>query len=196
MNRSTRLLLCFACIFASLGVSLAQEQDNQVDTNVLEVTVSPECAAVLIVGAGAGGAAATYTLLGPLLAVLGFTSTGVAGASFASWWQSSMSVISSGSIFATLQSIAMTGAGPSVIVVGGTLAAAPTALFVKTVCTRVDSVDPDSMAGNSVALAVAAVRKADHASGWYSQAKQWLGETLVGIGETLQTSQSKSSEEF
>ena len=77
------------------------------------VHVSAKCAAVILSGGALGGAGLSYVLTPAVLCTAGFCPSGVSQASFASWWQSTMPVVKDGSIFATLQSVAMGG------VVGG-----------------------------------------------------------------------------
>jgi Interferon-induced 6-16 family len=181
MRVSFTTLFLLASLLAILSGIRANEQKED------EVEVSRECAGVLLVGGSLAGGGTAFLATGSLLALLGFTSTGVAGGSFAAWWQSSMPMISSGSVFATLQSIAMAGAGSGTVALGGMAGALPAAKFMKQVCAKVDTVEPDSAAAAAVALAVATVEKVDSTKAWASKAKDWFGRTLESIGKSLQT---------
>ena len=98
--------------------------------NTVEVEIIPETASILMVGGGLLGAAAAYILTSVVLGFMGFSSVGPAANSFASWWQSIMPLVAKGSLFATLQSIAIGGAGSGVITVGATLGGAATAYYL------------------------------------------------------------------
>ena len=123
---------------------VATESETSVGNND-EVFVSPRCARVLLVGGGVMGTAATWTLSRTVLSIIGFTSTGVASGSFAAWWQSTMTKgIAAGSIFATLQSISMSGVGQTVLIsssIGGAIAANK----IKYVCEQIDKVDTEEI---------------------------------------------------
>ena len=182
----------FVVLILTLRANEAAATSEEKEENNVEV--SPECAAVLLVGGAAAGGATAYALVAPLLALLGFTAAGVAGGSFASWWQSNLSMILAGSMFATLQSIAMAGAGPGVIALGSSLGAATQAAFVEDICARVDAVDPDSATGLTIATTLATVQKAESVKSWASSAKEWVGGMLVDIGKSLQTDNDKDEE--
>ena len=112
------------------------------------VNISPECASILIL-AGATGGALMSTLVNPLLASIGFTATGVTSGSFAAWWQSTMPLVSSGSLFASLQSIAMSGVSSN-LVIASSVGGVATAKKLTEFCKRIDDLDPQSTKGEVV----------------------------------------------
>lgn len=59
-----------------------------------EVEFSPKCAAVLVVAMGAGvGAGVAYVAAPVALCTVGFCPVGVAGDSFAAWWQATFPLV-------------------------------------------------------------------------------------------------------
>eukprot|EP00558_Chaetoceros_sp_UNC1202_P012149 CAMPEP_0197232522 /NCGR_PEP_ID=MMETSP1429-20130617/775_1 /TAXON_ID=49237 /ORGANISM="Chaetoceros sp., Strain UNC1202" /LENGTH=214 /DNA_ID=CAMNT_0042690565 /DNA_START=62 /DNA_END=706 /DNA_ORIENTATION=- len=114
------------------------------------VYVSPDCAAVLLVTGGACGALFSVVFVNTLLSLLGFTSIGPQAGSFAAWWQSTFHFMGPGSIFASLQSIAMTGTGAKLTISGALVGGATSASMFQEVCTKVDSVDPNSAEGTMI----------------------------------------------
>ena len=66
------------------------------------VTVSPKCAASLLTSSAAIGGVAAYAFTPTMLCTAGFCHAGVAGGSFASWWQSTMPLVVKGSLFSSL----------------------------------------------------------------------------------------------
>lgn len=131
-----------------------QEKHGEPSTNdEKEVLISPECAVVLITAGATAGTAASIVLAGPVLSLFGFTSVGVAQGSFAAWWQSTLPLIKAGSLFASLQSVAMSGVGSTVLItssVGGAVAASKLSGF----CEMIDKIDPDSQEGKIISSLV------------------------------------------
>lgn len=161
-----KTLIGYLVLALGLYSTLAQASSSNNDEEE-EIPVSPECAAVLLVGGGTIGGTTIYMLATPLLAILGFTSTGVAGSSFAAWWQSTMPLIASGGLFATLQSIAMAGSGPGIITVGaGFLGGAVSASYLKEVCSVVDATEVGSIQGSMVATLLASVQTSVGVANW------------------------------
>ena len=114
-----------------------------------DTEISPECAAVLLIG-GASSGVVVALASSPLLAAFGFTFVGIQAGSFASWWQSTLPLVSAGSLFAYyLQSIAMSGAMVSgtLTTLGSLLGSAAAATKVKEFCKVVDSVNKNSFQG-------------------------------------------------
>mmetsp|Transcript_27766 Transcript_27766/g.32390 ORF Transcript_27766/g.32390 Transcript_27766/m.32390 type:complete len:195 (+) Transcript_27766:44-628(+) len=146
----------FVLLLSLFAFTVAADEADEEDDSVL---VSAECAAVLVVAGGAVGGTASWALASSVLYLIGFTAEGVAAGSFASWWQSTMPLISAGSLFASLQSIAMTGVANKVIV-SGAIGGAATAQRFKDVCSEIDEVDPNSTGGKTIA----AILKAEHAA--------------------------------
>ena len=70
-----------------------------------------------------------------VLAIFGFSGVGVTGGSYA-YWQSSMGAagIGAGTLFASLQSIAMGGVGTSGIIGGATVGGVMGLTFVHDIC--------------------------------------------------------------
>ena len=108
-----------------LSVALAESANEYVDPmpDPNEQNISPDCAAVVLTSGGILGAIAAAPIYTLVLNILGFTAVGVEAGSFAAWWQSTMPLVASGSLFASLTSIAMTGGvgGVGVATVGGLL---------------------------------------------------------------------------
>ncbi len=78
----------------------------------------------------------------------------MAGGSFAAAWQASIGAIQSGSLFATLQSIAMGGIGGGTIALGGMTGAA-----IYTLCATVDkAAEQPGAVQDALLSAVAAIR--------------------------------------
>lgn len=124
------------------------DNDNKED-DCFYCHVSPECAAVLAATGGGAGAGMTC-VVGPMLRLLGFTATGVAGGSFAAYWQSMLPLIKAGSLFATLQSIAMSGVGAKVAIVSTIAGAYTLSKNINLVCEKVDAVEKDSYPGQLI----------------------------------------------
>jgi hypothetical protein len=137
-------------------VCLAHDEDAEV-----EVKISAKCAAVLIATGTTLGASTAYFLTPAALCSAGFCSTGVASGSFAAWWQSSMPLVASGSMFAQLQALAMAGAGIGTITIAaGATGGVAGATYLKEFCAFVDETDPDSFAGKTMDASVTAVTTA------------------------------------
>lgn len=132
------------------------EEDTCTDDE--RVQISPSCAVVLIVTGSAVGGVTSWALTGPLLAVLGFTSVGVAKGSFAAWWQSVTPLVMTGSLFSTLQSIAMAGVGSS-IVISSSIGGAATASQLRGMCEKIDAIDRESPEGKIISLLLKAEGK-------------------------------------
>lgn len=137
-----------------LPVHQEQEKHSGPSTNdEQELHISPEYAVVLLTAGAAAGTAASILLAGPVLSLFGFTSVGVAQGSFAAWWQSTLPLIKAGSLFASLQSIAMSGVGSTVLItssVGGAVAASKLSGF----CEMIDEIDPESQEGKVISSLV------------------------------------------
>mmetsp|Transcript_28972 Transcript_28972/g.47525 ORF Transcript_28972/g.47525 Transcript_28972/m.47525 type:complete len:288 (-) Transcript_28972:52-915(-) len=126
------------------------------------VGVSPKCAAALLSGGALGGAGFAYALIPAALCTAGFCPAGVSGASFASWWQSSMPLVQTGGLFATLQSVAMGGVGTKVVVTGSMLGGTLSMKYLDELCTYVD--DPNSRMAPFFDASLEAVRGANLAA--------------------------------
>lgn len=101
-----------------------QEVGPEEEAGEESVHISAKCAAVIVSGGALGGAGLVYALTPAALCTAGFCPVGVSQSSFASWWQSTMPLVQSGSIFATLQSVAMGGVGTKVVISGSVLGGA------------------------------------------------------------------------
>jgi hypothetical protein len=89
-----------------------------------------------------------YTLTPAALCTAGFCAPGIAGSSFAAWWQSTIPLVAKGSLFAQLQAMAMGGgAGVSSTVAGATVGGVLGATYLREICTFVDETDPESVMG-------------------------------------------------
>lgn len=125
-----------------------------------DVEVSAKCAAVLLASTTTLGAGVAYVTPALLCGAGGFCATGVAGNSFASWWQSTMPNVVKGSLFAQLQSMAMGGIGASFTVAVATVGGVSGATYLRDFCTFVDKTDPESAMGLVFATSVTVVTTA------------------------------------
>ena len=76
----------------SLFFLVVTSGEAKINPSDIQVSVSPKCAAVILVAESAVGGTTAYTIT-PRLALLsaaGFTSVGVGAKTFASWWQSTV----------------------------------------------------------------------------------------------------------
>jgi len=134
--------------------------------NPLDQQVSIDCAALILTGTGILGATAANAVIALVLRIIGFAAAGVMKGSFAAWWQSTMPLVSAGSVFAKLTSIAMSagGAGATGTTIGAVLgvgggAAAITWTPLANVCKRVDEeVAQGSVAGATLQANTRAVQ--------------------------------------
>ena len=147
-----------------LSVALA-ESANDIDPmpDPNEQKISPDCAAVVLTSGGILGAIAAAPMSTLVLNILGFTAVGVEAGSFAAWWQSTMPLVASGSLFASLTSIAMTGGvgGVGVATVGGLLGfgAGGGAVHFAGLCRAIDEeASKDSAAGITIRANTKAVK--------------------------------------
>lgn len=151
------LLVAAACLMLkNCGVVAMIDDEGAAEND--SVNVSPKCAAVLLVGAGSFGVIATNAVVPLVLGTLGFGVAGVAGGSVASWWQSTMPLIAKGSLFATLQSIAMGGTTVPVAV-GAIMGGAVGTAYLQQLCSYVDETDPNSAEGRLFEMSLALVTK-------------------------------------
>ncbi len=99
---------------------------------------------MLLIGGGAAGATTAAAFVPAVLAIFGFSGAGVTGGSYAAYWQSSMgaSGIGAGTLFASLQSIAMGGVGTTGIVGGATVGGVMGLTFLHDICKKVDDLGP------------------------------------------------------
>ena len=151
----------------SLQIVAATLADTGNDAgNPLTQKVSVDCAALILTGTGILGAAASNAIIVLVLRLIGFAAAGVVKGSFAAWWQSTMPLVSAGSIFAKLTSIAMSagGAGAAGTTIGGVVgvsggAAALTWTPLANICKRVDEeVAQGSVAGATLQANTKAVQ--------------------------------------
>ena len=133
-----------------------------------------------------GGASLAYSIA-PALCTAGFCQAGVTQSSFAAWWQSTMPLISGGSLFAILQSIAMGGVGTNVVVSGSVLGSTVAMVYVPQLCAYVD--DPDSSMAPVFDANLAAVKNAKLATDKVKNACS-SSETCSAATETLSSSAS------
>ena len=159
----------------------------------VSVDVSPECAALLLVGGGVAGSAATLAvtnLLMPMwLCSSGFCAAGVKSGSLAAWWQSTMPLIASKSIFATLQSIAMSAGGvgfstSSTAALGAALGGAAGAAYLGEFCQMVDQIEPSTVAAEAIKANLKFYqgfsRAAAAAAPYVTEAKNVASEVITG----------------
>ena len=115
-----RLLLALLMMAAVHGSEPGADMNGRSDT-VRDQKVFADCAALVLAGGGILGATVANTMIGLLLRIVGFATTGVVKGSFAAWWQSTMPLVQAGSVFAKLMSIAVGagGAGTAGTTIGG-----------------------------------------------------------------------------
>lgn len=130
------------------------QKEGEEDT----INISPKCAAVLVTAGTGGGGALAYALAPAALCKAGFCSVGVSSSSFASWWQSTMPLVQTGSIFATLQSITMGGASTKIVVAGSVLGGSLSLKYLQALCDYVD--DPESKMAPIFSANLEAVKRA------------------------------------
>jgi Interferon-induced 6-16 family len=148
-NKAYRLLLIFSLLLVVIRAADSSNSDGSYHLEEKEeeqVKISPKCAAVLL-GAGGLGVGLAYTLTPALLCTAGFCHGGVSANSFAAAWQSTMPLVTQGSLFATLQSIAMGGVGVKVGLSGAALGVGTALMFINEFCFIVDETSPDSPLG-------------------------------------------------
>jgi hypothetical protein len=166
--------------YASVGTSKEEEEES--------VVVSPECAVVLITAGSVGGGLASYVLVAPLLSLIGFAGVGVTKGSFAAWWQSTMPNIMAGSIFSSLQSIAMGGV-PSVIIISSSIGGATVASQLRRVCEIIDDVDPKSTEGKFISSLLVAEGKLR--TTWEQHVKPNLEAGINDLKDTASVAEEK-----
>lgn len=132
------LLLVSHCSLYKAEVSNEDEECN----------ISPKCASVIL-ATGVLGGVSVAALTPTALCAAGFCPVGVAGNSFASWWQSTMPLVAKGSLFSSLQSIAMssTAASTSTMGAGAVLGGIVGSTYLNDFCVFVDEVDSNSAMG-------------------------------------------------
>mmetsp|Transcript_2308 Transcript_2308/g.3246 ORF Transcript_2308/g.3246 Transcript_2308/m.3246 type:complete len:197 (-) Transcript_2308:1543-2133(-) len=165
-TQSKFLFFKYFLFIVFIVIHRAQGETDEKEHDAEEIQISSECAAVVLVGGSAIGGIAATTLAPSLLGILGFTQAGIMSGSFAAWWQSTMPLIASGTLFATLQSIAMTTTGMGTVVIGSTLGGASSAVHLKNLCQVIDSIDKDSTAGFIISSTMKAVRKSPSIADW------------------------------
>lgn len=139
---------CLLCTVVTLGfveTASPNKEEKNAPSKEATVDISPDCAAaLLVIGAGAGGTI-LYFLTPAAMCTAGFCATGIAGNSFAAWWQSTMPLVVKGGLFATLQSIAMTGTGGSMTIGVGALGGSALAItYIEDFCAFIDESSEDS----------------------------------------------------
>jgi hypothetical protein len=77
--------------------------------------------------------------------IAGFSQGGVLAGSFAASWQSKLSVVTQGSVFAALQSATAGGVGSTVVISATSVGGDTSVLFLQQVCSAIDSVPAGSI---------------------------------------------------
>lgn len=147
--------VCSLILVVLLGFATAEEPTN----DYVDVEMSSKCAAALVGTGALVGAGAAYALTPAAMCSAGFCSAGIAKGSFAAWWQSTMPLVASGSLFAQLQSLTMASAGMGEITfAAGAIGGLTGAAYLKDFCIFVNDTDPESGTGKVIAASVAAGR--------------------------------------
>lgn len=124
-----------------------------------EFHVSPKCAATLLVSGTAVGVVGATVLTPAAFCTAGFCPTGIAAGSFASWWQSTMPLVVKNSLFAQLQSIAMSaGTAQTLTLTGAALGSTVAATYIQQFCTFVDETKPETTMGQTFQVSLQAVQ--------------------------------------
>lgn len=133
IDGAMRLSLLFfgACV---VGMSLLPMASSVEEQEGADVNMSSKCAAVLLTLGATAGAGVAYATVPSTLCTLGFRQVGVAKGSFAAWWQSTLPLVHTGSLFAQLQSLAMAGSGASTVLGGSMFGSAIAAQYVNNFC--------------------------------------------------------------
>mmetsp|Transcript_61790 Transcript_61790/g.145681 ORF Transcript_61790/g.145681 Transcript_61790/m.145681 type:complete len:306 (+) Transcript_61790:97-1014(+) len=126
-----------------------------------EVLVSPQCATVVMVTSGVLGAAVAWILTPVVLWMAGFAEIGVAEGSYAAAWQSTMPLVAKRSLFAALQSAAMSGVGATTLFSAAALGGAAGAGLIGAICKGVDNLKPGSPGHQVVQFVHSAVLDAE-----------------------------------
>lgn len=133
--------------------------------DALDYAISPEASALLLTCFGLLGSSAATLLIRTVLAAIGFGAVGVTKGSFAAWWQSTMGIVPSKSLFSMLQSIAMRqqGVTTATLSVGSLVrlagGAAVPGMMVE-ICKKIDAeVETNSYAGVVIRANAKAVEK-------------------------------------
>lgn len=140
MRAHHQLLLILCALSASSAVALQTGPLPQ----EASVKVTPQCAAVLLVGGGIVGATVAATALPALMYIVGFSSGGVLANSFAASWQATMPIIAQGSLFALLQSAAASGIGSSIMITAAAVGSTSGLLLMQQTCSAIDNVPAGS----------------------------------------------------
>merc|ERR1712166_1070722 len=150
----------------SLFFLVVTSGEAKINPSDIQVSVSPKCAAVILVAGSAVGGTTAYTITPRLLSAAGFTSVGVGAKTFASWWQSTMPLVARGSAFSVLQSVAMGGTDIATLHIGAAIGRSTTAAYLSNtaallnqVCEFVDDADPPSTLGRAVSACVTLARQ-------------------------------------
>ena len=138
------LLAFFLCPLVSCLDPAVEDKPSPLPEGPQTVKVTPQCAAVLLVGGGAVGAAVAATVLPALMYIAGFSSGGVLANSFAASWQSTMPLVAQGSLFALLQSAAAGGVGSTVVISAAAIGSTSGMLVMERTCSAIDNVPAGS----------------------------------------------------
>eukprot|EP00978_Attheya_sp_CCMP212_P003406 scaffold7018_cov71-Attheya_sp.AAC.1 len=133
---------------------LERAQEPEADDGVV---VSAKCAAVILASTTTLGAGVVFTLTPAALCTAGFCAPGIAGSSFAAWWQSTLLLVAKGSLFVQLQAMAMGGVGVSSTVAGATVGEVLGATYLRDLCIFVDEADSESVMGHVFATSLTVV---------------------------------------
>eukprot|EP00550_Attheya_septentrionalis_P012353 CAMPEP_0198303952 /NCGR_PEP_ID=MMETSP1449-20131203/57151_1 /TAXON_ID=420275 /ORGANISM="Attheya septentrionalis, Strain CCMP2084" /LENGTH=218 /DNA_ID=CAMNT_0044006459 /DNA_START=104 /DNA_END=760 /DNA_ORIENTATION=- len=144
-------------LFVVAALCGCRAQEPEADDGVV---VSAKCAAVILASTTTLGAGVAYTLTPAALCTAGFCAPGIAGSSFAAWWQSTIPLVVKGSLFAQLQAMAMGGIGVSSTVAGATVGGVLGATYLRDLCSFVDEADPESVMGRVFATSLTVVTTA------------------------------------
>lgn len=137
-------LAFFLCPLVSCLDPTVEDKPSPSQEGPQTVKVTPQCAAVLLVGGGAVGAAVAATVLPVLMYITGFSSGGVLANSFAASWQSTMPLVAQGSLFALLQSAAVGGVGSTVVISAAAIGSTSGMLVMERTCSAIDNVPAGS----------------------------------------------------
>ena len=163
-------------VYASSGF----ENDHNGYTHE-KIEISPECAAVALVGGSAmGGVAAMGLASSSFIGILG-----IAGGALATWWDSTLPLIVDGNLLERLQSITILGLSEKQYVLEKDLGGRANLEYFQTLCQYVDKVDPETSTGKAVGMILMAARNGpsvsnvgNYVTSFRKRIKDWVNANL------------------
>jgi hypothetical protein len=153
VQRISIVLICLALLHSTfLGLNGVVEADTAGIDDSGIMKPSKKRSTFLEDSCTSLGAGLAYTLTPMALCPAGFCSTGITSSSFAASWQSTLTLVAKGSLFAKLQAIAMGGLKAKASLSGAAVGGVVGLNFMTDLCEVVDHTDLDSPLGKSKAI--------------------------------------------